>query len=94
MSNLMQSEEAFTRFIEEFRDENEEVKYEQALSEIAVKGQKSIVIEFMDLYNFDPELARLILNSPEDHLHHFELVAFHRKNHQVSWQGSKRKYCS
>jgi len=76
MSTLLQSEEAFTRFIEEFRDEKDEVKYEQALSEIAVKGQKSIVIEFMDLYTFDPELARLVLNNPEDHLPHFDIAAY------------------
>ena len=72
----MQSEEAFTRFIEEFRDESEDVKYEQALSEIAIKGQKSLVIKFMDLYNFDPELARLALNNPEDHLPHFDIAAY------------------
>ncbi|HUS79603.1 MAG TPA: minichromosome maintenance protein MCM [Patescibacteria group bacterium] len=76
MSSLIQSEEAFTRFIEGFRDENDEVKYEQALSEMAVKGLKSIVVNFNDLYSFDPELARLVLNNPEDHLPHFDIAAF------------------
>ncbi|NQT08243.1 hypothetical protein HQ586_04130, partial [Candidatus Bathyarchaeota archaeon] len=52
MASLIQSEEAFTRFIEEYRDDKEEVKYEQAISEMAVKGLKSLVINFTDLYAF------------------------------------------
>jgi replicative DNA helicase Mcm len=76
MSSLIQSEEAFTRFIEEFRDDRDEVKYEQAISEMAVKGQKSIVIDFKDVYAFDTDLARVILSNPEDHLPYFDIAAF------------------
>ena len=73
---MLQSEEAFTRFIEGFRDVRGEVKYELELSEMAVKGEKSLVIEFNDIYSFDPELARLVLNNPEEHLTHFNIAAF------------------
>ena len=73
---MLQSEEAFTRFIEEFRDERDEVKYEQALSDMAVKGLKSVVIDFNDIYSYDPELARLVLNNPEEHLAHLNIAAF------------------
>ncbi|MCK4438968.1 minichromosome maintenance protein MCM, partial [Candidatus Bathyarchaeota archaeon] len=76
MASLIQSEEAFTRFIEEYRDEKEEVKYEQAISEMAVKGLKSLVIDFTDLYAFDEDLARVILDKPVDHLPHFDIAAF------------------
>jgi replicative DNA helicase Mcm len=76
MASLIQSEEAFTRFIEGFRDERDEVKYEQALSEMAVKGLKSILINFKDVYAFDTDLARAILSSPEDHLPQFDIAAF------------------
>jgi replicative DNA helicase Mcm len=76
MASLIQSEEAFTRFIEEYRDEREEVKYEQALSEMAVRGLKSLVIDFTDLYAFDEDLARVILDNPLDHLPHFDIAAF------------------
>ena len=30
----------------------------------------------MDLYTFDSELARLVLNNPEDHLLHFDIAAY------------------
>ena len=73
---MLQSEEAFTRFIEGFRDIRGEFKYELELSEMAVKGEKSLVIEFNDIYSFDPELARLVLNNPEENLTHFNIAAF------------------
>ena len=76
MASLIQSEEAFTRFIEGFRDERDEVKYEQALSEMAVKGLKSIVIDFRDIYAFDMDLGQAILSNPEDHLPHFDIATF------------------
>ena len=76
MSYLTNSEEAFTRFIEGFRDERDEVKYEQSISEMAVKGQKSIVVDFKDVNSFDTEFARQILDNPKDYLPHFDIVAF------------------
>jgi replicative DNA helicase Mcm len=76
MASLIQSEEAFARFIEGFRDERGAVKYEQALSEMAVKGQRSVVVDFRDLYAFDAELAREVLSNPDDNLPHFDIAAF------------------
>ena len=87
MTSLIQSEEAFTRFIEEYRYESEEVKYEQAISEMAVRGIKSLVIDFTDLYAFDEDLARVILDKPVDHLpqrrqdHHHR----HRRRRELQW---------
>jgi replicative DNA helicase Mcm len=78
VASLIQSEEAFTRFIEGFRDEKDEVKYEQALSEMAVKGQKSLSIDFKDLYAFDPDLARTTLEAPGDHLPQFSIATFQK----------------
>ncbi len=76
MASLIQSEEAFTRFIEGFRDERDAVKYEQLLSEMVVKGQKSLIIDFKDLYSFDIELARELLSDPEDNLPQFDIAVF------------------
>jgi replicative DNA helicase Mcm len=78
VASLIQSEEAFTRFIEGFKDEKDEVKYEQALSEMAVKGQKSLTVDFQDLYSFDPDLARTTLEAPGDHLPQFSIATFQK----------------
>jgi replicative DNA helicase Mcm len=75
VSQLIQSEEAFTRFIEGFRDERDAVKYEQALSEMASQGRRSLIVDFRDLYGFDMELARQVINNPEDHLPYFDIAA-------------------
>ena len=76
MSALLESEEAFNRFIEGFRDDGDQVKYEQAISEMTVKGQKSIIIDFNDIYTYDADLARAILSNPEEIIPHFNIAAY------------------
>ena len=71
-SRLISAEEAFTRFIEGFKDDQGALKYEQALSEMAVEGLRSLVIDFHDLYAFDAELARNVLETPGDYLPKFK----------------------
>ena len=65
MAKLTSYEEVFTRFIEDFRDINGILVYDQAISELAVKGIKSLIVEFNDVYSFDMELATSILSEPE-----------------------------
>ena len=57
-------EGAFTRFIEDHEDDEGKLVYEHAISEMVVKGEKSLVINFTDLYGFDAELARMVLDNP------------------------------
>ncbi len=74
MTQQISAEEAFTRFVEGFRDGRGEVKYEQAISEMAVKGTNSLVLDFNDLYTFDAQLAGSVLNDPDAHLPPFSSV--------------------
>ena len=67
MARQESMEGAFTRFIEDHEDDKGELVYEQAISEMVVKGEKSLLINFTDLYGFDAELARMILDDPETH---------------------------
>ena len=76
MSNLIQSEETFSKFIEDFKDESGKVKYEHALSEMAVKGKRSLIVDFEDLYSFDTELAQELLSNPKDHLPQLDIAVF------------------
>ena len=71
----MMSEEKFTRFIESFHGELGEIKYEQAISELAVKGERSLVVDFNDLYAFDADFASEILILPINHLSNFDMAA-------------------
>jgi replicative DNA helicase Mcm len=65
MAQLESVEQAFMQFVEDFVDKNGRFKYDQQISEMAVKGDKSFVIDFIDLYGFDIELAQMILDDPE-----------------------------
>jgi replicative DNA helicase Mcm len=65
VARLEAFEEAFTRFIEDFLDGQERYKYDQYVSEMVVKGSKSLVIDFTDIYSYDMDLARAILDDPE-----------------------------
>ncbi len=65
MSKQESMEEAFTHFIEDYEDDEGIRTYEQSISEMVVKGSKSIVINFTHLYGFDMDLARSIMEAPE-----------------------------
>ena len=67
-------EEAFTRFIEDFMDAEERYRYDQAIAEIPVRGTKSLVVDFTDIYTFDMELAHVILDDPESLTPIFESI--------------------
>jgi len=58
-------DEQFARFIEDFRDGRGGLKYDQAVSEMVVKGSRSLYIDFNDVYTFDLEFANAILGDPE-----------------------------
>ena len=74
MAQLESVEQSFTQFIEDFTDKYGEFKYDQKISEMAVKGEKSFVIDFTDLYSFDMDLAQLILENPEGNTSIFTTV--------------------
>ena len=65
MARLDTFEEAFTRFIEDFMDGQNRFKYDQYISEMVVKGSKSLILDFTDIYSYDMDLARAILEDPE-----------------------------
>ena len=67
MARQESMEGAFIRFIEDHVDDDGELVYEQAISEMVVKGEKSLLINFTDLYGFDAELGRMILDNPKTH---------------------------
>ncbi|MFP3951310.1 MAG: minichromosome maintenance protein MCM [Candidatus Bathyarchaeia archaeon] len=78
MVTQLTPEEAFTRFIEDFRDKNDRLKYDKRISEMPVTGSKSLYVDFNDLYTYDMDLARAILDNPDDLIPSFSAVV-HQK---------------
>ena len=89
VSRLISAYEAFTRFIESFRDTAGNLKYEQSLIDMAIKGLKSLTVDFHDIYAFDNELARNIIINPEDFLPKIDAAAF-QKLHIHNYKYAKK----
>ena len=60
------------RFQEFFKTE----KYRRSLSQMAIAGKSSVIIEFEDLLAFDQNLAEKILEEPEEYLTHANNAAY------------------
>jgi replicative DNA helicase Mcm len=52
------------RFLELFKTE----KYRQRISQLAVTGKTSLIVEFEDILTFDPKLADELLEKPEEYI--------------------------
>ena len=76
MAKQVSHEEVFTRFVEDFRDENDALKYDQAISEMSVNEVRSLTVNFNDLYNFDSTLATDVLRDPDRILDLFSRVVY------------------
>ena len=68
MSEIEDLEINFNRFIEDFRDEHGEIKYEKAISGMALNDESSLIIDFNDLYTFNPDFANNLLDQPHNTL--------------------------
>jgi replicative DNA helicase Mcm len=60
------------RFLEFFKKE----KYRTRISQLAITGKSSVVIDFDELYSFDQALAEQLLNKPEEYLQHASKAAY------------------
>ncbi|MBX5327933.1 MAG: minichromosome maintenance protein MCM [Candidatus Bathyarchaeota archaeon] len=60
------------RFQEFFKME----KYRQAISQIAVAGKTSLIVDFEDLATFDRRLSEELLEKPEEYMKHASNAAF------------------
>ena len=78
MSIPIDENEAFSDFLDNYGKTTNPggPKYELAISELAVKRGKSLVLDFNDLYDFNDELALNIISEPERYLFNYGIAAF------------------
>jgi replicative DNA helicase Mcm len=69
-------EERFQEFLSTFQTEKEEHKYRKRLGQLSGSGQRHIVVDFEDLISFDSELAKLLIDRPEEYLPYIERSAW------------------
>jgi len=68
-------EERFQDFLRSYIVEDE-YKYRKRLGHVALSAARSIVIDFEDLIAYDPELARFILDKPDEYMEYLDRSAW------------------
>lgn len=59
-------EERFEGFFKGFKDQKGELKYRKKIQQLSIENQISIIVDFDDLLRHDPDLARELLEKPDD----------------------------
>ena len=76
MTVLTGPEERFQEFLSTFQTEKEEHKYRKRLGQLSGSGQRHIAVDFEDLISFDSELAKLLIDRPDEYLPYIERSAW------------------
>jgi replicative DNA helicase Mcm len=75
LTTLQNPEERFQDFLRTFRAD-EEHKYRKRLGHVALSGSRSIIVDFEDLIAHDADLARSILDKPDEYLEYLDRSAW------------------
>jgi len=67
--------EQFQNFLKSHKNELGEYKYRQRISQLAVDGVKSLIIDFEDYMTFNSDLALTLIEDPDIHLGYAEEAA-------------------
>jgi len=65
-------EERFQEFLRTYQPEKGEYKYRKRLGQLRSLGQIYVVVDFEDLVAYDSELARLLVDKPDEYLPYIE----------------------
>ncbi|HWQ17642.1 MAG TPA: minichromosome maintenance protein MCM [Sulfolobales archaeon] len=76
-------------FIESVRDKDGNIKYRVRVREAIASGSGSVVIDYIDIINFDDELARNVIERPEELIRAFsEALTNIARTEYILFQGS------
>ena len=76
MTVLTGPEERFQEFLRIFQAERGEYKYRRRLGQLSGLGERRVVVDFEDLMAYDSELAKLLVDKPDDYLPYIERSAW------------------
>lgn len=66
MTTLITIEEKIQDFLRSFKTETGEYKYRKKLAKIALKSEKSLIVDFDDVLSVDSELAKQLIENPDE----------------------------
>jgi len=68
--------ELFEEFLRTYEDKGEENKYRNRMAQLAATGEKSIVVDYEDIIQFNTDLGQNLLSQPDESLREFRTAAF------------------
>ncbi len=75
MTTLEKPDERFQDFLRSYVADGDH-KYRKRLGHVALSGARSLVVDFDDLIAFDPDLARSVLDKPDEYLEYLDRSAW------------------
>jgi replicative DNA helicase Mcm len=75
MTTLDKPDERFQDFLRSFILDDDH-KYRDRLGHVALSGSRSLIVDFEDLIAFDPDLARSVLDKPDEYLEYLDRSAW------------------
>jgi DNA replicative helicase MCM subunit Mcm2 (Cdc46/Mcm family) len=69
-------EERFQEFLSTFQKEKGEYKYRRRLGQLSGSGQRYVAVDFEDLMAYDSDLAKLLVDKPDEYLPYIERSAW------------------
>ena len=76
MTVLTGPEERFQEFLSTFQKEKGEYKYRKRLGQLSGSGQRYVAVDFEDLMAYDSDLAKLLVDKPDEYLPYIERSAW------------------
>jgi replicative DNA helicase Mcm len=68
--------ELFEEFLRTYQDKGGAYKYRERLAQLAATGDKSVVVDYEDLIQFNTDLGERLLSQPDDSMKEFRMAAY------------------
>ncbi len=68
--------ELFEEFLRTYQDKGGVHKYRERLAQLAATGDKSVVVDYEDLIQFNTDLGERLLSQPDDSMKEFRMAAY------------------
>ncbi len=68
--------ELFEEFLRTWQDKSGSYKYRERIAQLAATGDKSVVVDYEDIIQFNTDLGERLLSQPDESLREFKMAAF------------------
>ena len=74
--------ELFEEFLRTWQDKGGTYKYRERLAQLAATGEKSVVVDYEDIIQFNTDLGERLLSQPDESLREFKIGGLRGPQHR------------